>query len=177
MIKRKLSGVWIASTSWAISGQLTSLPGISSVGTILAFTDRLQSVDLLDEYVWHLFTKISQEGAGPLPPPDPYEPPNPCPQCWTLSPSNMSLVLNPTLQRTAFSVYAAVYSAATALHNLLRCDERGCNRAADRNIYPWEVGGHSMSPYGSLRKMQKVVIRCKKKHQVARNCQIRILKS
>lgn len=125
--------MWIGSTSWSIHTQITSIPDIQKVGTIIGFTDRTQTLDLLIDYTWELFTKLSEDRS---PPPDPL---NPCPQCWNFSPDNITLVEKPALQRTAFSVYAAIYSVAQALHKLLGCSATACERGPDTKIYPWKV--------------------------------------
>ncbi|XP_003973391.2 taste receptor type 1 member 3 [Takifugu rubripes] len=138
VIRMKLKGVWISSTSWGIHNQVTSLPNIQSVGTILAFTDVTQNVDLLDAYTHALLTKLSEERADSPPPAQiSGNPSNPCPNCWKLSPANISLVTAPVVQRSAFSVYAAIYSVAQALHNLLQCNSTACKKPV--KIYPWKL--------------------------------------
>lgn len=138
VIRMKLKAVWIGSTSWGIHNQVTSLPSIQSVGTILAFTDMTQNVDLLSAYTYALLTKLSEERAHTPPPAQiSGNPSNPCPNCWNLSPANISLVTEPVVQRSAFSVYAAIYSVAHALHNLLQCSSTACKKPV--KIYPWKV--------------------------------------
>nr|APG29590.1 taste receptor type 1 member 3 [Siniperca chuatsi] len=140
VIRRNVTGVWIASTSWAIHRRLTSLPHIQTVGTIIAFTDRTQTLDLLTAYTQELFIKLSEESAKTSPPaPQSGNPDNPCPQCWNLSSANISLVTNHAVQRTAFSVYAAIYSVAQALHNLLGCNSTACKQGSETKIYPWKL--------------------------------------
>ncbi|KAM9361307.1 taste receptor type 1 member 3, partial [Symphorus nematophorus] len=140
VIRRNVTGVWIGSTSWAIHNRLTSLPYMHTIGTIIAFTDSMQNLDLLTNYTQKLFTKLSEENANMSSPPQKYgNPYNPCPQCWNLSPANISLVTQPVVKRTAFGVYAAVYSVAQALHNLLRCDSTACEYGPGTKIYPWKL--------------------------------------
>ncbi|XP_034543607.1 taste receptor type 1 member 3 [Notolabrus celidotus] len=142
VIRRNMTGVWIASTSWSIHYQLTSLPNIQSVGTIIGFTDNMQTLDLLSPYTLELLTKLSEERARTpqqTPPPKYGNPDNPCPHCWGLSPANISLVEDPVVKRLAFGVYAAVYSAAQALHNLLECNATACIRGPETKIYPWKL--------------------------------------
>ncbi|XP_047439495.1 taste receptor type 1 member 3 [Mugil cephalus] len=140
VIRNNVSGVWIASTSWAIHDQLLSLPNIHTVGTIIGFTDETQTLDLLTPYTQELFNKISKErGKMSHPEPAPNQPNNPCPQCWNLSPANISLVNDTVVQRSAFSVYAAIYSAAHALHNLLECNSTACQWGPETKIYPWKL--------------------------------------
>ncbi|XP_008287970.1 taste receptor type 1 member 3 [Stegastes partitus] len=140
VIRRNVTGVWIASSSWAIHSRLVSLPNIQAVGTIIAFIDKTQTLDLLAPYTQELLLKLSQERASTPPPASsPGNPDNPCPQCWNLSPANISLVTDPAVQRTAFGVYAAVYSAAQALHNLLECSSAACKWDPETKIYPWKL--------------------------------------
>lgn len=135
-----MTGVWIASTSWAIHHRLTSLPNIQTVGTIIAFTDRTQTLDLLTPYTRELFIKLSEENAKMSPPEAKSgNPDNPCPQCWNLSTANISLVTDPAVKNTGFSVYAAIYSVAQALHNLLGCNSTACMQGSETKIYPWKV--------------------------------------
>lgn len=140
VISRNLTAVWVASTSWAIHSRLTSLPNIKSVGTIIAFTDKMQVLDLLTPYAEALFAKLSKEKLHQSTPnADSSTLWNPCPQCWNLSPANISLVTRPVLQRTAFAVYAAIYSVAQALHNFLGCNSASCDYGPATKIYPWKV--------------------------------------
>ncbi|XP_033481912.1 taste receptor type 1 member 3 [Epinephelus lanceolatus] len=141
VIRENITAVWIASTSWAINNQLVSLPNMKSVGTIIGFTDDTETLDLLPAYTQALFTKLSEERAK-TPPPAPKSkgnPDNPCPQCWFLSKDNISLVTNAVVNHTAFSVYAAIYSLAQALHNLLRCNSTACMHGPETKVYPWEL--------------------------------------
>lgn len=129
--------MWIATTSWAIHNAVTSLPNIEKIGTVIAFTDNLQTLSQLTAYTEELFIKLSEERANKSPPAATSD--SPCPQCWNLSPANISLVTDPAVQRTAFSVYAAVYSVAQALHNLLGCNSTACKMGPETKIYPWKV--------------------------------------
>uniref|UniRef100_A0A3P9CAH7 Taste receptor type 1 member 3 n=1 Tax=Maylandia zebra TaxID=106582 RepID=A0A3P9CAH7_9CICH len=45
----------------------------------------------------------------------------------------------PAVQTSAFSVYAAVYSVAQALHNLLECNSTACKWGSGSKIYPWKL--------------------------------------
>ncbi|AWP02602.1 putative taste receptor type 1 member 3 [Scophthalmus maximus] len=138
VIRRNVTGVWIASTSWSLHTKLTSLPNIQRVGTIIGFTDMTQTLDLLTAYTQDLFIKLSEERmdtSRPAPKPEN----NPCPQCANLSLANISLVTNPSVQRSAFSVYAAIYTVAEALHKLLECNSTACTWGSETKIYPWEL--------------------------------------
>ncbi|XP_072308739.1 taste receptor type 1 member 3-like [Eucyclogobius newberryi] len=139
VIKNKITGVWIASTSWANSNRVTDLPGIQSIGTVIGFTDNTQSVDLFTEYTKALFTKISEENKNLTQTENHSDPDDPCPQCWSLSIANISIVENSAVQQAAFSVYAAIYSVAEALHQLLKCNDKECDWKPEVKVYPWKL--------------------------------------
>ncbi|KAM4613742.1 taste receptor type 1 member 3 [Polymixia lowei] len=142
VIRRNLTGVWVASTAWTFDNQVISLPNIHTVGTVIGFTYNTQTLPQLISYTHELFTKLSEERIkkSPLAPKSgsAYLP-DPCPQCVNLSPANISLVTDDAVQRTAFSVYAAIYSVAQALHDMLGCNGTGCMWGADSKIYPWQL--------------------------------------
>ncbi|KAK1799628.1 hypothetical protein P4O66_006087, partial [Electrophorus voltai] len=143
VIRRNLTAVWVATTSWALYSDLNQLPGMGSVGTVLAFSDITQPLSLLSPYVRELFSRMQEErlqqsqrqtdpNISPLD--------NPCLGCWDLSPENASIVDTVLVQRTAFSVYAAIYTLAYALHHTLGCNETRCSRHPKRDkIYPWQL--------------------------------------
>ncbi|XP_042353952.1 taste receptor type 1 member 3 [Plectropomus leopardus] len=141
VIKNNVTAVWIASTSWAINNQITSIPNIQSIGTVIGFIDKIQTLDLLTNYTKALFTKLSEERENTPAPSlvSKGNPDNPCPQCWSLSMDNISLVEDPGVKRTAFSVYAAIYSVAQALHNLLGCNSTACMHGSETKVYPWKL--------------------------------------
>ncbi|KAI4889938.1 hypothetical protein NFI96_015098 [Prochilodus magdalenae] len=150
VIKMNMRLVWLASTAWAIQSSLTALPGIQTIGTVLAFVDMSQPVKLFSPYVHELFAKLEKERlllGTPKPAPNTSPLDNPCADCWNLSSANASIVDTELVQRTAFSVYAAIYSVAHALHEALDCRENRCFRHPKYNkVYPWQV----------LQKLQKV---------------------
>lgn len=140
VIRRNLTGVWIASTSWTVHHRITSIPNIKSIGTILGFTDLIGDVGQLTAYAEALFIKLSADRERTShPPAKPGNPDNPCSQCENLSLANISLVTDQAVQRTAFSVYAAVYSVAEALHKLLGCNSTACMWGSESKVYPWKV--------------------------------------
>ncbi|XP_063072738.1 taste receptor type 1 member 3-like [Engraulis encrasicolus] len=142
VINQKMKLVWVGSTAWALHNDIASLPQINTVGTILAFADKSRPLPLLSPYFQALFSKIQQERQEqPSSEPSSLTPTmgNPCPQCWYFSPDNITLVDHTLLQRTAFSVYAAVYSVAQALHDMLGCNATSCPPLGKQKIYPWQL--------------------------------------
>lgn len=140
VIRRNVTGVWISSTSWTIHHRITSIPNIKNIGTVLGFIDQIGSVDQLTAYYEALFLKLSAERESTShPTAKPGNPDNICPQCESLSPANISLLTDASVQRTAFSVYAAVYSVAEALNKLLECNLTACKWGSETKVYPWKV--------------------------------------
>uniref|UniRef100_A0A8C6TXD4 Taste receptor type 1 member 3 n=1 Tax=Neogobius melanostomus TaxID=47308 RepID=A0A8C6TXD4_9GOBI len=126
VIIHKIIGVWIGTTSWANTNIVSDIPGIQSIGTVIGFIDKTQSVDLLTEYTQTLFTKISENVNSTHTETGSYSS-DLCPQCRSLSPANISIVEHSAVQQAAFSVYAAIYSVAKALHQLLYCNNSVCD--------------------------------------------------
>ncbi|KAM8916512.1 LOW QUALITY PROTEIN: taste receptor type 1 member 3, partial [Spinachia spinachia] len=135
VIKRKVTAVWIGSTSWSMDHRLTSLPGIEGVGTIIGFIEKTKPLDLLPNYTRQLLTKLSKEGVRHKS----NDLKDPCPQCWNLSTADITLVTQPSVKQQAFSVYAAIYSVAQALRNLLQCNSTACIYGPETQILPWKL--------------------------------------
>ncbi|XP_024126448.1 taste receptor type 1 member 3 [Oryzias melastigma] len=139
VIKNNLSGVWIASSSWAIDDRIYSLPGIRNIGTVIGFIDATETLEQLSPFTEALFQKLSEKRTPSPSTEKPGDPENPCPECWDLSPANISLVKDESVRRTAFSVYAAVYTVAHALHQLLECNSISCKWSSSTPLYPWKL--------------------------------------
>ncbi|TRY76144.1 hypothetical protein DNTS_031477 [Danionella cerebrum] len=60
VIKHNLTAVWVASTAWSLVEDIYTLPGISSVGTVLAFSDITRPLKLFTPYIWELLTKMEE---------------------------------------------------------------------------------------------------------------------
>nr|XP_006642093.1 PREDICTED: taste receptor type 1 member 3 [Lepisosteus oculatus] len=147
VIQKKMKAVWIGSTAWALSEDITTIPGIQTVGTLLVFSNKNTQLSHFEIYAQQLFTLLEQERlqANSLDPPTSpsateteFPLPEPCPDCWNLSQANMTMIREPQLQRTAFSVYSSVYSVAHALHQLLGCSATLCRRK-DAEFFSWQV--------------------------------------
>ncbi|KAI4826568.1 hypothetical protein KUCAC02_030014 [Chaenocephalus aceratus] len=59
VISRNVQAVWIASASWSIKNQLTSLPNIQSIGTVIGLQYQTQTLDELTAYTQVLLTKLN----------------------------------------------------------------------------------------------------------------------
>ncbi len=140
VIKRNMTGVWVASTAWALDDVVSTLPGINSIGTVLAFADVTRPLDLFTPYIRELFTKMEEMQKPQQPDTEISLLDNPCTRCSYLSRANVSMVEIKLVQRSAFSVYTAVYCVAHALHDLLGCNATHCalNPKTD-DVYPWQV--------------------------------------
>ncbi|XP_008150034.2 taste receptor type 1 member 3 [Eptesicus fuscus] len=139
--------VWVASEAWLTSAQVLSLPGLAQVGTVLGFLHRGAPMPDFPSYVRaHLALAADPAFCASLdaeqPDPEGHVTGPRCPQCDRVSLEDVSAGL---LHHQAFSVYAAVYSVAQALHNTLLCNASGCPPRAP--VRPWQLleNMHNMS--------------------------------
>ncbi|XP_066546757.1 taste receptor type 1 member 2-like [Amia ocellicauda] len=112
--------VWVASSSWSSAFQEVSVP--SSIGTVLGVGEWGTSLPGFQDFLQASL-------------------PNQPPLSTTASPSDCQgsdagKILNMTGTQGAFSVYAAVHSAAQALHFALGCQRSACDPGP---VYPKEV--------------------------------------
>lgn len=143
VIKRNITAVWVASTGWSLNDGVSTLPGINSIGTVLAFADITRPIDLFTPYIRELFKKMEETQIPQEPDTENSPLDNPCPSCSFLSQANMSMVEIKLVEQLAFSVYTAIYCVAYALHDLLGCNATRCalNPKTDK-VYPWQVITH-----------------------------------
>ncbi|XP_058850050.1 taste receptor type 1 member 3 [Acipenser ruthenus] len=147
VIRRRMRKVWIGSTAWVLMEDVSSLPGIETVGTVIGFNYHNPEVRGFEQYTRDLFTQLQSEqeqqrrrrrrrGGDPSPQDTPI--PQTCPVCLSLTPENASMVTQPLVKHNAFSTYAAVYSVAHALHSMLGCGTEQCSRNVT-SLYPWQL--------------------------------------
>ncbi|XP_069771672.1 taste receptor type 1 member 3-like [Narcine bancroftii] len=130
--------VWIASESWVNSKTVASIPNISSIGAILGVSIKNGTIPGFEFYVstalalsQMLKEKSQRCSSGEI-----CTEKRKCYNCTQLSGEEEPVVIGESLQRISFNVYSAVYVVAHALHSLLHCDSRSCNKS---NIYPWQL--------------------------------------
>ncbi|XP_040843638.1 taste receptor type 1 member 2 [Ochotona curzoniae] len=118
--------VWIASESWAIDPNLHK--EMNSSGTFLGLT--IQSVSIPG------FSSFRVRRSQNQPPPLNRTTCNQdCDNCLNTTVA-YNTVLTQSGERVVFSVYAAVYAVAHALHSFLRCNQNGCKKDV---VYPWQL--------------------------------------
>ncbi|XP_027711171.1 ceramide-1-phosphate transfer protein isoform X1 [Vombatus ursinus] len=131
--------VWVASEAWLASEQVIRLPGIQGVGTILGFLLQSSPLPEFSDYVNQCLTQAANQTfcntLGEAPPQSDDDVVGPqCPQCDDISHKDIASGLD---HYQPFSVYAAVYSVAHALHLSLGCNASGC--PSQNRTRPWEL--------------------------------------
>ncbi|XP_016429948.1 taste receptor type 1 member 1-like [Sinocyclocheilus rhinocerous] len=116
--------VWIASNAWAMNQQLPREPGIAKIGTIIGIAERLLSLPGFNEFVYKArgTTDVGHndsEGAIKSKTCN-----QACDYCTLLTAEEI-INENPTL---SFSIYAAIYTIAHALHKVLQCNMNKCHK-------------------------------------------------
>ncbi|XP_038630018.1 taste receptor type 1 member 3-like [Scyliorhinus canicula] len=150
VVKVNITGkVWIGSEAWVEAATISHTPDIERIGTVLGTLVNSGSMPGFVDYVLNHLTNIrdtrewrisAEHGDNQLFPFWPY-PTESSGQLLRdfqhLGPDNLSVVLDQPVRRTTFSVYAAVYSIAYALHAMLKCSNGRCQSTA--NWYNWQL--------------------------------------
>uniref|UniRef100_A0A9J7X1A6 G-protein coupled receptors family 3 profile domain-containing protein n=1 Tax=Cyprinus carpio carpio TaxID=630221 RepID=A0A9J7X1A6_CYPCA len=116
--------VWIASQHWAMNKQLPTEPGIGKIGTIIGITEKLLS---FNEFVYKArgTTDVGHNDRAESEVQGKNKTCNQvCDYCSLLTAEEI-INENPTL---SFSIYAAIYTIAHALHKVLQCDMNECHK-------------------------------------------------
>ncbi|XP_064156323.1 taste receptor type 1 member 1-like [Anguilla rostrata] len=126
--------VWIASDTWSLSKELSTRKGLSTIGTIIGITERVVSLPGFPEFVHKSRgdskhpqcknEKLQEFGATCN---------QACYNCSYIDP-NKIITEDPSYN---FAIYSAVYVVAKALHNILHCGTKGCNKT--ERVFPYKV--------------------------------------
>ncbi|KAL7884314.1 hypothetical protein AOLI_G00070840 [Acnodon oligacanthus] len=130
-IKINLKGkVWIAGDTWSMDQQLSTTPGIEKIGTVFGVTDRTLSLPGFTDFVYK--SRFKSEADECVNCSSVGETCNQaCENCTSLSVEKV-INVNPTY---SFTIYAAVYTFAHALHVALNCSKVGCSKVQDIPSY------------------------------------------
>lgn len=131
------SKVWIAGEGWSMNKQLSNEPGIQNIGEIFGITENLMSFPGFEQFIYSRESNINAKylNDSETHPPQSVEKMcnQDCHNCSLAKPEDI-FNENPTY---SFPIYAAIYTIAKALHNVLHCDANGCNR--NISVYPFMV--------------------------------------
>ncbi|KAG7478426.1 hypothetical protein MATL_G00080300 [Megalops atlanticus] len=134
-IEKKLRKVWIASETWSLNQDLIKEEGIENIGNVFGIAIRGdKKLHGFEEFVHRSMRRGDSGNASDAPGADTQETCNQaCSACLTIDPQKI-LDEDPTYR---FSIYAAVYAVAHALHRVLDCGREECNGSAP--VYPYMV--------------------------------------
>ncbi|NXS82497.1 TS1R3 protein, partial [Erpornis zantholeuca] len=145
--------VWVGTEAWMLSDVAATTPGIQSIGTVLGFVMRSETVPGFQEYVAELFSSVEQEEfcqesreLGRLMNAEVLD--THCQQCGHVTLGDIWATLRGSRVQP---VHVAVYSVAHALHRALGCTSKACPKTHIRswqllhymNTFPFEVNGQS----------------------------------
>ncbi|XP_016406348.1 taste receptor type 1 member 2-like [Sinocyclocheilus rhinocerous] len=126
--------VWIASETWAMNQQLPREPGIGKIGTVIGITERLLSLPGFDKFIYKdrringYSTESNVQSKNKT-----------CNQVCDYCPlltAEEIINENPSF---SFAIYAAIYTIAHALHNVLQCDMNVCPKNPKAKPYMLKV--------------------------------------
>ncbi|XP_051983451.1 taste receptor type 1 member 1-like [Xyrauchen texanus] len=131
--------VWIAGETWSMDKQLSREPGIEKIGRIIGITEKLLSLPGFDEFIFkakgtsnvhnNVSVEVQSDSCNQA-----------CKRCSLLTAEEI-INENPTF---SFAIYAAIYTIAQALHNVLQCGLTECHKNT------------TVRPYMLLGEMKKV---------------------
>nr|XP_055039788.1 taste receptor type 1 member 2-like [Misgurnus anguillicaudatus] len=134
--------VWITSEAWSMNEQLLKEPGIKNIGTVIGMTERLLSLPGFNEFIYefkatpkinttnnNVQSKIQTKTCN-----------QDCDNCTSLTAED---IINEE-STLSFPIYAAIYTTAHALHNVLKCNMNECSKNT------------TVKPYMLLGEMKKL---------------------
>ncbi|CAH2319957.1 taste receptor type 1 member 2 [Pelobates cultripes] len=121
--------VWIATETWSLSTVIYNLPNIQRLGVVLGIAAKYVDIPGIEEYLSDAYNQTKGHSLNP----DVKE----CNQdCQTCLNSTESSSFSFSEDRVSFSIYAALYAVAHALHIVLGCNDTYCNKM---DVYPWQI--------------------------------------
>ncbi|KAF4109575.1 hypothetical protein G5714_008827 [Onychostoma macrolepis] len=123
--------VWIASETWAMNQQLPREPGIGKIGTVIGITERLLSLPGFDDFVYKDRRTINAYSTESNVQSKSKACNQVCDYCPLLTAEEI-INENPSF---SFTIYAAIYTIAHALHNVLQCDKNVCPKNTKAKPY------------------------------------------
>ncbi|KAM3923899.1 taste receptor type 1 member 2-like [Leptodactylus fuscus] len=123
------SKIWLATETWSLSTDIYDLPDIRKLGLVLGIALQYVKIPGFDKFLMNVYYQNrssfgksrAEENCNQK-----------CDGCLNTSLSNF---LGDS-DRVSFSIYAAVYAVAHALHKVLGCNETYCKM---KEVFPWQV--------------------------------------
>ncbi|XP_053308412.1 taste receptor type 1 member 2 [Spea bombifrons] len=122
--------VWIATETWSAAKNIYNIPNMHRLGVVLGIAAKDVKIPGIEEYLLDAHyqsnaSSVAKDVEGT------------CNQnCQSCLNTTESVLLDLSRERVSFSVYAAVYAVAHALHDVLGCNEMYCNK---KTVHPWQV--------------------------------------
>ncbi|KAK7132239.1 hypothetical protein R3I93_018711 [Phoxinus phoxinus] len=133
VIDQNVTGkVWIGTEDWSVASTVSSIPGISTIGTVLGVAVKYAEFSGYEDFERLSVPGLKDSGQNTL-----FNLNVPCMQNTDLYEIAIkSFTLSQYDIVSSFNVYKAVYAVAHALHNILHCDSGLCQKY---EVQPWEV--------------------------------------
>lgn len=133
VIDQNVTGkVWIGTEDWSVASTVSSIPGISTIGTVLGVAVQYTEFRGFEDFERLSVPRLKEIGLN-----SPFKHSVPCMQntkLYEIAIQGFSMSQYDVV--SSFNVYKAVYAVAHALHNILHCDSGLCQKY---NVQPWEV--------------------------------------